>query len=266
MLIDTHTHFDSPKFAQTRADDWARARSGGVMAQVVASVAPPNFNTVRDLAHVHAGTTYALGIHPMFVDPLGDDALDVLRAAIVAHIDDPKLVAIGEIGLDGFVKNTDMPKQIRFYRAQLQLAREFELPVILHVRHAQDTVIKYLRQYSINNGIAHAFNGSFSQANAYIKQGLKLGFGGMLTFDKANQIRRLARELPIEALVLETDAPDMPPSWAYQQLNYSHYLPRIAQALCELRGLTMPELAGQMRLNSVAALPKLQLTLDELSR
>jgi TatD DNase family protein len=176
------------------------------------------------------------------------------------------LVAIGEIGLDGFVKNTDMPKQIRFYRAQLQLAREFELPVILHVRHAQDTVIKYLRQYSINNGIAHAFNGSFSQANAYIKQGLKLGFGGMLTFDKANQIRRLARELPIEALVLETDAPDMPPSWAYQQLNYSHYLPRIAQALCELRGLTMPELAGQMRLNSVAALPKLQFTLDELSR
>ncbi|MGL4767728.1 MAG: TatD family hydrolase [Formosimonas sp.] len=257
MWIDTHAHFDAPEFAATRSDDWARARAAGVVAQIVPSVAPLNFATVRDLAHTHDGTAYALGIHPMYVDPLGDDALDALRAMLVACRDDPKLVAMGEIGLDGFIKHTDMNKQIRFYQTQLKLAREFELPVILHVRHAQDTVIKYLRQYSIQSGIAHAFNGSFSQANAYIKQGLKLGFGGMLTFDKARQIRRLATELPLEALVLETDAPDIPPSWAYRDNNYSYYLPRIAQTLCELRGLSELDLAAQLRRNSCAAVPRL---------
>ena len=262
MWIDTHAHFDAPEFDASRADDWARAQALGVAAQVVPSVAPFNFDTVVDMARVYPCMAYALGIHPMYVDPLGDDALVLLRGAIERQIDDPKLVAIGEIGLDGFIKNTDMAKQIKFYQAQLKLAREFDLPVILHVRHAQDTVIKYLRQYSIENGIAHAFNGSFSQANAYIKQGLKLGFGGMMTFDKANQIRRLASELPIESIVLETDAPDIPPSWAYKQNNYSHYLPWIAQVLCELRGMSEVDLAAQMRRNTLAALPRLQSVLS----
>jgi TatD DNase family protein len=150
---------------------------------------------------------------------------------------------------------------LAIYEAQLKLANEFDLPVILHVRHAQDTVIKYLRKYRINTGIAHAFNGSFSQAQAYIKQGMKLGFGGMMTFDKANQIRRLARELPIESLVLETDAPDIPPAWAYKQNNYSHYLPRIAQSLQELREMDAVSLSEQLKKNTIAALPRIAVSL-----
>ena len=263
MWIDTHVHFDAPTFDATRADDWQRAQREGVMVQVVPSIAPFDFETVRELAYQFDGTTYALGIHPMYVMNLDPElALEQLRAALVQHRDDPKLVAIGEIGLDGFVKDLDMDKQILFYQAQLKLAKEFDLPVILHVRHAQDTVIKYLRQYSIQNGIAHAFNGSFSQAEAYIKQGMKLGFGGMITFDKANQIRRLARELPIETIVLETDAPDIPPAWAYKQNNYSYYLPRIAQTLCALREMDAPALSKQLTANTVAALPKIKHVLN----
>lgn len=259
MFIDTHVHFDTPSFDATRVDDWAMAQSLGVKAQVVPSIAPFNFAMVRELSQTYSNTVYALGIHPMYVDGLNDEteALALLREVLLQNINDPKLVAIGEIGLDGFVKNSDRDRQVRFYKAQLKLAREFDLPVILHVRHAQDTVIKYLRQFSIQNGIAHAFNGSFSQADAYIKQGMKLGFGGMMTFDTANQIRRLARELPIESIVLETDAPDIPPNWAYRQNNYSYYLPRIAQVLADLRGINISDLAVQIQSNTVAALPKI---------
>lgn len=263
MWLDTHAHFDAPEFDATRSDDWARARAAGVLAQVIPAVAPFNFDTVRELAHAHEGSAYALGIHPMYVNALdAETALAQLRVALEANIHDARLVAVGEIGLDGFVKELDWDKQIYLYQMQLKLAREFDLPVLLHVRHAQDMVIKYLRQYQISRGIAHAFNGSFSQAEAYIKQGMKLGFGGMLTFDKANQIRRLASQLPIGSMVLETDAPDIPPAWAYQENNYSYYLPRIAQSLVELRGVDEALLAEQLLSNTLAALPRLRSVLS----
>ena len=256
--IDTHVHFDAPEFNATRVDDWARAREAGVVVQVVPAVAPFNFNTVREMADAYVGTAYALGIHTMYVNPLDPDvALAALRAALENNIHDPHLVAVGEVGLDGFVKTIDQEKQLYFFREQLKLSREFDLPVLLHVRHAQDTVIKYLRQFNVHQGIAHAFNGSFSQAEAYMKQGLHLGFGGMMTFARSLQIRRLAAELPIEHIVLETDAPDMSPSWAYKENNYSHYLPRIAESLMELRGLDAVALSEHMRGNTLQVLPRL---------
>ncbi|TDR29082.1 TatD family hydrolase [Hydromonas duriensis] len=257
--IDTHAHFDAAEFDTTRSDDWAHAQRLGVVAQVVPAVAPFNFETVRGLAHAYTGTVYALGIHPMYVNSLDVDvALAELRGALLANIEDSRLVAVGEIGLDGFVEGIDQDKQLAIYQGQLKLAREFNLPVLLHVRRAQDTVIKYLRQFGIKQGIAHAFNGSFSQAQAYIKQGIHLGFGGMMTFEKSNQIRRLAAELPIESLVLETDAPDMSPAWAYKENNYSYYLPRIAETLMTLRGLSAAHLSAQLRNNTLNALPKIQ--------
>ena len=256
--IDTHVHFDAPEFNLTRTNDWARARDSGVLAQVVPAVAPFNFNAVREMADAHVGTAYALGIHPMYVNPLDPDvALSALRVALESHIDDPRLVAVGEVGLDGFIKTIDQDKQLYFFQAQLRLAREFDLPVLLHVRHAQDTVIKYLRQFNVHQGIAHAFNGSFSQAEAYMKQGMHLGFGGMMTYPRSLQIRRLAAELPIERMVLETDAPDMSPSWAYKDNNYSYYLPRIAESLMQLRGLEAAALSEHMKLNTLQVLPKL---------
>ena len=267
--IDTHVHFDAPEFNLTRTNDWARARDSGVLAQVVPAVAPFNFNAVREMADAHVGTAYALGIHPMYVNPLDPDvALSALRVALESHIDDPRLVAVGEVGLDGFIKTIDQDKQLYFFQAQLRLAREFDLPVLLHVRHAQDTVIKYLRQFNVHQGIAHAFNGSAAQAQAFIQLGFKLGFGGALTFERALQLRRLAQTLPLASIVLETDAPDIPPKWLYvdaqqraqgvaQGRNEPGEIPRIGAVLAQLREMPVAALAQATTANACAALPRL---------
>lgn len=267
--IDTHCHLDAAEFDADRDAVVARARAAGVERLVLPAVAPYDFERVRELAHAHdAG--YALGIHPLFVEPLDEaDALAALERALAAHANDPRLVAVGEIGLDHFVPGLDRDKQERFYAAQLALAAAHGLPVILHVRRSADTLLKHLRKRPGLGGIAHAFNGSEQQARAFIELGFKLGFGGALTFDRALQIRRLAAELPIEAIVTETDAPDIPPHWLYrtaderttngggQGRNEPAELPRIAAELAQLRGITPETLAERTRANALAALPRL---------
>ncbi len=178
-------------------------------------------------------------------------------------------MAIGEIGLDYFVQGLDPVRQERFYRAQLQLARRFDLPVILHVRRSADKLLKGLRDLPVQGGIAHAFNGSLQQAKAFVAMGFKLGFGGAVTYDRALQLRRLAAELPADALVLETDAPDIPPHWLYttaaersaglpQGRNAPGELPRIAQQVALLRGDPIDQLAQTTRRNAMRALPRLE--------
>jgi TatD DNase family protein len=183
------------------------------------------------------------------------------------------LVAVGEIGLDGFVPSLNTPEALAqqrwFYQAQLELAQRHQLPVILHVRRSADWLLKDLRKTRVSGGIAHAFNGSLQQAQAFIALGFKLGFGGALTYERALQLRRLATELPLSALVLETDAPDIPPHWLYttaeqraagvaQGRNEPAELPRIAQVLADLRGISLTELAAVTTANARAALPRLQ--------
>ena len=185
-------------------------------------------------------------------------SIELLRCAVVHSMNDPKFVAIGEIGLDGFVPELDWDTQVWFLRAQLNIAREFDLPVLLHVRRSVDKVSKYLREFNIQKGIAHAFNGSFTQARVYTDMGLHLGFGGTMTFERARQIRRLASELPLSSLVIETDAPDIPPAWLNAGAhNYSHHLPRIAHTLAKLRGLSHEALAQSLWQNTLNALPRL---------
>jgi TatD DNase family protein len=264
--IDTHCHLDAPEFDADRAAVLARARAAGVVMQVLPAVDVAGFEPVRQLAHAE-GLAYALGIHPLYVDRADDADLDRLADALAHHRDDPRLVAVGEIGLDGFVPGLDWARQLRFYSAQLQLARDARLPVILHVRRSADALLAGLRRISVAGGIAHAFNGSRVQAEAFIRLGFKLGFGGTLTFDRALQIRRLAAELPATALVLETDAPDIPPHWLYRTVeqraageasrNEPGELPRIASTLAALRGWTIGQTAAQTRLNALAALPRL---------
>jgi TatD DNase family protein len=266
MWTDSHCHLDAAEFEPDRDAVVARARAAGVTQIVLPAVAPANFDTVRTLAHDH-GYHYALGIHPMYVDRAADEDLGRLRDALAAHRDDARLVAVGEIGLDFFVPGLDRARQEVFYAAQLQLAREFDLPVILHVRRSADRLLKHLREIVVAGGIAHAFNGSEQQAHAFVARGFKLGFGGALTFERALQIRRLARSLPGAALVLETDAPDIPPQWLYRNAteraqglrvrNEPAELPRIAATLAELRGLTLPALAALTSANVRAALPRL---------
>ncbi|MBD9391931.1 TatD family hydrolase [Acidovorax sp. ACV01] len=268
VWIDTHCHLDAPEFDPDRDAVRAEARAQGVAHCVIPAVERSNWATVRALAHRH-GDSYALGIHPLYTGRAHDADLELLAQELVQHRADPRLVAIGEIGLDFFVPGLDAARQERFYRVQLQLARRFDLPVILHVRRSSDRLLKGLRELPVQGGIAHAFNGSLQQAQAFIALGFKLGFGGAMTYDRALQLRRLAAELPAEALVVETDAPDIPPHWLYataaqraeglaQGRNAPGELPRIANALAEVRDQPREVLAGITCANALGALPRLQ--------
>ncbi|MFZ2652510.1 MAG: TatD family hydrolase, partial [Burkholderiaceae bacterium] len=252
MWIDTHCHLDAAEFDADRGAVIARAAQAGVEQIVLPAVAPDNFDAVHDLAHAQ-GFVYALGIHPLYVERAGPAPFAVLRERLAAHHDDPRLVALGEIGLDHFAPGLDHALQLRFYVEQLALAREFELPVIIHVRRSADTLLKRLRQVRVSGGIVHAFNGSEQQALAFVDLGFKLGFGGALTFERALQIRRLAASLPLECIVLETDAPDIAPQWLYRTAvqraagersrNEPAELPRIAAQLAALRDMSAQALA-----------------------
>lgn len=265
--IDTHCHLDAAEFAADRDAVRRQAAAAGVAHCVIPAVERANWDAVRQLAHRH-GDSYALGIHPLYTARAADSDLALLAQALEQHRHDPRLVAIGEIGLDFFAAGLDPARQEQFYRAQLQLARRFDLPVIVHVRRSADKLLKGLRDIAVPGGIAHAFNGSLQQAQAFIALGFKLGFGGAVTYDRALQLRRLAAELPESALVLETDAPDIPPHWLYttaarraagqpQGRNAPAELPRIAEVVAGLRGLALAALARSTTANACAALPRL---------
>lgn len=272
--IDTHCHLDASEFGADRDTVRQHALQAGVAQCLIPAVEATNFDTVRLLAHRHNATrlaahdvtssieaprdVYALGIHPLYTPAATESHLQQLNTALLQHRADPLLVAVGEIGLDGFVPDINTPaawdKQQQFYRAQLKLARQHQLPVVLHVRRSADALLKGLRDIPTKGGIAHAFNGSLQQAHAFIELGFKLGFGGALTFERALQLRRLATTLPLSAIVLETDAPDIPPHWLYtpaeqraagmpQGRNTPAELPRIAQVLADLRGMSLAEVA-----------------------
>jgi TatD DNase family protein len=271
VWIDTHCHLDAPEFDADRQQQRLAARELGVCLCVYPAVCQSNFDTVRQLAH-ETGDAYALGIHPLYTPAASDADLQELEAQLTQFRADPRLVAVGEIGLDYFVAGLDTLKQEYFYRAQLKMAKRFDLPVILHVRKSADRLLKGLRELLPQKGwqgIAHAFNGSDVQAEAFVNLGFVLGFGGALTFERALQLRRLASRLPLSALVLETDAPDIPPQWLYrtqsdrqdgapQGRNAPIELPRIAAQLAELRSMGTTALATATTANALRALPALQ--------
>ncbi|MCH8180582.1 MAG: TatD family hydrolase [Proteobacteria bacterium] len=272
---DTHCHLDAPEFDADREAVAQRARDAGVGLIVIPAVTPGTFGPARDAAWRFGGA-YALGIHPLYVRQVPDEAVAMLDEALRRWREDPRLVAVGEIGLDHFVPElqdeASRALQERIYAEQLAVAVRHGLPVILHVRRSADGLLKHLRRLRdtgspVAGGIAHAFNGSPQQAQAFIELGFKLGFGGAMTFERALQIRRLAAELPPEALVLETDAPDIPPHWRYltaearargeRSRNEPAELPRIAQTLAGLRGLSLEAVRALTTANALAALPRL---------
>ena len=275
MWIDSHAHLDAPEFAADRAQVHGQTRLAAVAHCFIPAVERANWEAVRALAHAQ-GDSYGLGIHPLYVPQADPADLQALDAALSAHHADPRLVAVGEIGLDFFVPDLCSPvmreKQEFFYRAQLELARKHDLPVVLHVRRSADRLLKYLRTVGQGGyrwrGIAHAFNGSNAQAAHFVELGFKLGFGGAVTFERALQLRSLAQSLPLQSLVLETDAPDIPPHWLYrtaaeraqgltQGRNTPAQVPRIAQVVAALRGLELPELRTAVWRNTLDALPKI---------
>jgi TatD DNase family protein len=275
MWIDTHCHLDAPEFKQNgllAQDIIARSAHLSVAMCVIPAVEKSNFLTVQNLAR-ESRTAYALDIHPLYTPQAHEDDVQHMQLALQAAKDDPRLVAVGEIGLDFFVPALCTPemreKQMHFYRAQLKIAKQQGLPVILHVRKSADALLKALREIGSHGGIAHAFNGSMQQAMQFVEMGFCLGFGGTVTYERALQIRNLAQELPAHAIVMETDAPDIPPHWLYataeeraagkpQGINSPLELPRIGAVLAQLRGLSEQAWAAQTTQNALRVLPKLK--------
>jgi TatD DNase family protein len=281
VWIDTHCHLDAPEFIQSSESDQNRLLPGTIIDKfainniaisVIPAVEKNNFSHVRELAHTQH-QAYALGIHPLYVPQAHEDDLRVLDAQLDQFRNDPRLVAVGEIGLDFFVPALCEPvlrkKQTHFYRAQLKLASKYQLPVIVHVRKSADQLLHGLREIEVAGGIAHAFNGSQQQAEQFLQLGFALGFGGAVTYERALHLRELAQALPPEAIVMETDSPDIPPHWLYvtaqeraagqpQGINTPLELPRIGEVVAALRGASAQDWAAQTTANAKRVLPKLR--------
>jgi TatD DNase family protein len=259
MLIDTHCHIDVTEFGADRAAVLARAGAAGVAALVVPAIDAAGWDTLLalcDSAPPDGPRLYpALGLHPVYLDAHRDANLDRLETLVA----DRSVIAIGEIGLDHHVEGLDPERQRRLLERQLAIARAANLPVLLHVRKAHDEMLALLRRRSVPaGGIAHAFNGSLQQAHQYLELGFKLGFGGMLTFERSRKLRRLAGELPLDALVLETDAPDMTVASHQGERNSPEYLPEVLETLARLRDLEPSEVAERTTANAREVLRGLQ--------
>jgi TatD DNase family protein len=249
-LIDTHCHLDVAEFDADRQLVLARARANGVTAIVIPGVTAPGWDFLWRLCAAEPGLYPALGLHPVYLDRHEAADLAALEALLAEH----RPAAVGEIGLDYFVAQLDRERQQALFEAQLTLARDAGLPVILHVRKAHDAVLATLRRIRVPGGIAHAYNGSLQQARQYIELGFKLGFGGMLTYERSRRLRQLAQTLPLEAIVLETDAPDLTVAQHRGMRNSPEYLPHCLAALADVRGESPEELALRTSANARAVL------------
>jgi len=263
IWIDTHCHLDAPEFAANFPAVIDDALQNNVQAILLPAVRAADCQQVRAMANQYGsqlpGLVYTLGIHPLYTNQAQKSDVQVIEQQISQSLPDPRFVGIGEIGLDYFVEDLDLRCQDYFFNAQLDLAEQFQLPVILHVRRSQDAILKALRCRKIPGGIAHAFNGSMQQAEQFIGLGFKLGFGGAVTYERALQIRRLLKELPLDSIVTETDAPDIPPAWLRAEgiaFNEPAFLPRIAQELATIRGIDKAVFAGAVWRNAMQVLPR----------
>jgi TatD DNase family protein len=263
MWIDTHCHLDAPEFSKTLPSIISAAKEKNVQAILLPAVKAADFIQVKEIASQYQeeipGLVYTLGIHPLYTNQAHEEDIAYLDEQIHQSLSDPRFVGIGEIGLDYFVEGLDPHKQESFFHAQLDLAQKYQLPVILHVRRSQDAILKALRRRKLSGGIAHAFNGSFQQAEQFIELGFKLGFGGAATYERALQIRRLLTELPLDSIVTETDSPDIPPAWLKAEgiaFNEPAFVARITRELADIRGLNDSEFALSVWRNAMQVLPR----------
>lgn len=243
-LIDTHTHLDFPDFDADRQRLLANAQASGVERMVVLGVHEGNLQRVWALACADQRVRAALGLHPVFMAQHRPEHVQLLRGWFERLQGDDRLCAVGEFGLDYYLPELDKTRQQALFEAQLQMACDFQLPALLHVRRSHAQVIATLKRYKLARaGIIHAFAGSFEEAREYIKLGFKLGLGGAATWPQALRLRKTIARLPLESVVLETDSPDMAPAMFPGVRNSPEHLPHIAQALAELMGIEAERLA-----------------------
>ena len=239
MLVDSHSHFDAPEFDGDRDAALARARAAGVTRQVVPAVAASSWPKLREVCAQDAGLFAAYGLHPMYLSEHRPAHLEDLRT----WIEREKPVAVGECGLDFFVEGLDAETQQQYFDGQLRLAREFDLPVIVHARRAVDAVIASIRRIGGLRGVVHSFSGSPEQARHLWQLGFLIGLGGPVTYERANRLRALARTMPLDYLLLETDAPDQPDAGIRGQRNEPARLPVVRDVIAGLRGITAVEVS-----------------------
>ncbi len=252
-LIDTHTHLDFPDFDADRARVLDTAAARGVERVVVLGVHQANWQRVWDLAVADKRVYAALGLHPVFLEEHRPEHVTALRAWLERLHGHPKLCAIGEFGLDYYLKDLDRDRQQALFEAQLDLAVAFELPVLLHVRHSHAAVIATLKRFKLPRaGVIHAFAGSWEEAREYLKLGFKLGLGGAPTWPQALRMHKVLPRLPLETIVLETDSPDMAPAMYPGVRNSPEHLPDIAEALARIMGTDAATLAAASTRNANA--------------
>lgn len=249
-LIDSHCHIDVEDFDSDRREVLDRCHNRGISHLLVPGIMANTWPVLRDICGQYPGLHPAYGLHPVYLDSHKQNDIDELER----WLQQEKTVAVGEIGLDFFYKgknftDLDRVRQQSLFEAQLSLAKANDLPVILHVRKSHDAVLSTLKRYKVKGGICHAFNGSLEQGHQYLDLGFKLGFGGMLTYERSHKLHRLAKQLPIEAIVLETDSPDMTGSRHHGQRNSPEYLPEALEALAILRGEQQNIIAEQTTTN-----------------
>ncbi|BAO44570.1 TatD family hydrolase [Thiolapillus brandeum] len=245
FIIDSHCHLDMPDFDKDRQQVLKNARKAGVHGFVIPGTTAGRWNKVLKIARNAEDIWPALGLHPYYCNDHTETELEQLAAQIARE----PPVAIGEIGLDLFLPQLDEAKQRFYLEAQLDMAREFDLPVILHIRKANDPMLQLLRNHPVKGGICHAFSGSLQHAHKFIDMGFCLGFGGMLTYERSRKLRQLAKNLPLTALLLETDAPDMSGEKHRYQRNSPEYLPEVLDVLEKLRAESRERIAHQTTLN-----------------
>ena len=245
-LIDSHSHFDAAEFDADRAEAHARARAAGVAGQVVPAVDAAGWPKLRQVCRDHTGLYPAYGLHPMYLQAHRPQHLADLRT----WIERERPVAIGECGLDYFVEGLDADSQQRYFDGQLALAREFELPVIVHARRAVDAVIAAIKRVGGLTGVVHSFSGSAEQAAQLHKLGFLLGIGGPVTYERANRLRKTVAAMPLEQLLLETDSPDQPGAAHRGERNEPAYLGEVLEVVAGLRGMAPDTLANATSANA----------------
>ncbi|MGD8927003.1 MAG: TatD family hydrolase [Thioalkalispiraceae bacterium] len=245
-LIDSHCHIDVADFDADRDEVLSRCRQQGIHSLIVPAIDVAGWDKLLSLCDKEQGLYPALGLHPVFLDQHQQGDVEKLEAKLATT----EVVAVGEIGLDFYIKELDRDEQMQFFEAQLAIAANLDLPVILHVRKAHEDVLASLKKYKVKGGVSHAFNGSLQQAQQYLDMGFKLGFGGTMTYKGSHKIHQLARQLPLEAIVLETDAPDMVVASHRGERNSPEYLVESLKALAQLRDEDINTVAAQTTANA----------------
>lgn len=252
-LIDSHTHLDFPDFDADRPALLAESRALGVQRMVVLGVYQGNWQRVWDLVQSDPDLHAAFGLHPVYLDQHRPQDLSELGDWLSRLAGHRQLCAVGEIGLDYFIETLDRDRQQSLFDAQLQLAADFNLPALIHVRRSHAAVIATLKRFKLKRGgIIHAFAGSKEEAREYIKLGFKLGLGGAATWPQALRMHRVLAQLPLGSVVLETDSPDMAPAMFPGQRNSPAHLPQICTALAGIMAISPEQLAAESTANACA--------------